>query len=109
MRILFVSPYPPSRIRVRGYGLLSQLQARHDVTIAAQCSSEQEQADVETLRKQGFEVVVVDESKKRAALRSGLATLGALPLQVAYACRAPARHSLDGAALQNATAGMGRR
>ena len=85
MRILFVSPYPPSRIRVRGYGLLAQLQARHDVTIAAQCSSEQEQADVEALRKQGFEVVVVDESKKQAALRSGLAALGALPLQVAYA------------------------
>lgn len=85
MRILFVSPYPPSRIRVRGYGLLAQLQKRHDVTIAAQCSSEQERADVEALRKQGFEVVVVDESKKQAALRSGLAALSALPLQVAYA------------------------
>src|SRR5579859_2800645 len=85
MRILFVSPYPPSRIRVRGYGLLAQLQARHEVTIAAQCSSEQERADVEALRKQGFEVVVVDESKRQAAMRSGLAALSALPLQVAYA------------------------
>jgi sugar transferase (PEP-CTERM/EpsH1 system associated) len=85
MRILFVSPYPPSRIRVRGYGLLAQLQAKHEVTIAAQCSSEQEQADVGALRKQGFEVVVVDESKRQAAMRSGLAVLSALPLQVAYA------------------------
>ncbi len=85
MRILFVSPYPPSRIRVRGYGLLAQLQAKHEVTIAAQCSSEQEHADVEALRRQGFEVVVVDESKRQAAMRSGLAALSALPLQVAYA------------------------
>ena len=85
MRILFVSPYPPSRIRVRGYGLLTQLQAKHEVIIAAQCSSEQERSDVEALRKQGFEVVVVNESKRQAAIRSGLAALSALPLQVAYA------------------------
>src|SRR5690348_4088069 len=85
MRILFVSPYPPSRIRVRGYGLLAQLRAKHEVTITALCSSEQERADVETLRRQGFEIVAVDESKRRAAIRSGLAALSALPLQVAYA------------------------
>ncbi len=85
MRILFVSPYPPSRIRVRGYGLLAQLSAKHEVTIAAQCTSEQERADVEALRRQGFEVVAVDESKRQAAIRSGLAALSALPLQVAYA------------------------
>lgn len=85
MRILFVSPYPPSRIRVRGYGLLTQLSAKHEVTIAAQCSTEQERADVEALRRQGFEVVAVDESKRQAAIRTGLAALSALPLQVAYA------------------------
>lgn len=85
MRILFVSPYPPSRIRVRGYGLLAQLAAKHEVTIAAQCSSQQERADAQALRGQGFEVVVVDESKRQAAMRSGLAALSALPLQVAYA------------------------
>ncbi len=85
MRILFISPYPPSRIRVRGYGLLTQLSTKHEVTVLAQCSSEQERADAEALRKQGFEVVVVDESKRQAAMRSGLAVLSALPLQVAYA------------------------
>lgn len=85
MRILFVSPYPPSRIRVRGYGLLAQLAAKHEVTIAAQCSSQQERADAQALRGQGFEVVVVDESKQQATMRSGLAALSALPLQVAYA------------------------
>ena len=85
MRILFVSPYPPSRIRVRGYGLLTHLSQKHEVTVAAQCSSEQERADVEALRKQGFEVVAVDESKRQTAIRSGLAALSRVPLQVAYA------------------------
>jgi sugar transferase (PEP-CTERM/EpsH1 system associated) len=85
MRILFVTPYPPSRIRVRGYGFLKQLRRSHEVTIAAQCASEQEQADVEKLRREGYEVVVVQESKKRSALRSGRALLGTTPLQVAYA------------------------
>jgi len=85
MRILFVTPYPPSRIRIRSYGFLTQLQREHEVVVLAQVSSEQEQADVETLRQQGFEVAVVQESKRRAVLRSGLALFGRLPLQVAYA------------------------
>lgn len=85
MRILFVTPYPPSRIRVRGYGFLTQLHHQHEVTIVTQCASEQELADVEALRAQGYEVLVVEESKQRAALRSGLALFSRYPLQVAYA------------------------
>ena len=85
MRILFVTPYPPSRIRVRSYGFLTQLQRKHEITIATQIASEQELIDVEALRTQGFEVVAVEESKRQAALRSGIALLSSLPLQVAYA------------------------
>lgn len=85
MRILFVTPYPPSRIRVRGYGFLTQLHQQHEVTIVTQCVAEQELADVEALRAQGYEVLVVEESKQRAALRSGLALFSRYPLQVAYA------------------------
>jgi len=85
MRILFVTPYPPSRIRVRGYGFLTQLQHEHEITIMTQCASEQEMADVQKLRSQGCEVMVVQESKRRAMLRSGLALAGTQPLQVAYA------------------------
>lgn len=85
MRILFVTPYPPSRIRVRSYGFLTQLRREHEVTIATQVASEQELTDVEALRTQGFAVVTTEESKRQAALRSGMALLGSLPLQVAYA------------------------
>lgn len=85
MRILFVTPYPPSRIRVRGYGFLTQLHDQHEVTIVTQCASVQELADVEALRGHGYEVLVVEESKQWAALRGGLALFSRYPLQVAYA------------------------
>jgi polysaccharide biosynthesis protein PslH len=85
MRILFVTPYPPSRIRVRGYGFLTQLHPMHEVTVITQCISERELADVESLRSLGYEVVVIQESKWSAALRSGLALFSSSPLQVAYA------------------------
>jgi sugar transferase (PEP-CTERM/EpsH1 system associated) len=85
MRILFVSPYPPSRIRVRGYGFLTQLRRIHEVTVITQCISERELADVESLRSLGYEVLVVQESKRSAALRGGLALFSSSPLQVAYA------------------------
>ena len=84
MRILFVTPYPPSRIRVRGYELLKKLSHQHEVTIITQVMSEQELADVEVLRKRGDEVIVVEESKRNALLRTGMALPGSTPLQVAY-------------------------
>jgi polysaccharide biosynthesis protein PslH len=85
MRILFVTPYPPSRIRVRGYGFLNELQRKHEVTILTQCVSEQELADSDVLRNQGFKVIMVQESKRNAAFRSGRALFSNTPLQVAYA------------------------
>ncbi|GAC1385472.1 MAG: glycosyltransferase [Ktedonobacteraceae bacterium] len=85
MRILFAMPYPPSRIRVRAYGFLTHLQRSHEVTIVTQCASGQELIDVQALRNQGYEVVVVQEKKLQSALRSGLALPGLSPLQVAYA------------------------
>lgn len=85
MRILFVTPYPPSRIRVRGYGFLQELHRKHEVTVLTQCSSEQELADVEIVRNHGIPVLVVRESKRQSALRSGRALFSNTPLQVAYA------------------------
>src|SRR5258708_35860136 len=85
MRILFVTPYPPSRIRVRSYGFLMQLRSEHEAALVTQCASEQEFADAEALRKQGHEVMVVSESKRQAVLRSGLAGFSSHPLQGAHA------------------------
>ena len=99
MRILFVTPYPPSRIRVRGYGFLTELQREHEVTVLTQCASEQELADAEALRNQGYTLIVVQEPKRQAALRSGRALFSSIPLQVAYA-----RSALFARAIQDLSA-----
>jgi polysaccharide biosynthesis protein PslH len=85
MRILFVTPYPPSRIRVRSYGFLKHLQREHEITIATQWVSARELADVEALRAQGFKIIAVQEKKWQETLRSGIALFSSLPLQAAYA------------------------
>ncbi|MFL5701590.1 MAG: glycosyltransferase [Ktedonobacteraceae bacterium] len=85
MRILFVTPYPPTRIHVRSYGFLTQLQREHEVTVVTQCASKQEIAAAQALQQQGFEVVIVPEARQQAILRAGLALFSSRPLQVAYA------------------------
>lgn len=102
MRILFVTPYPPSRIRVRSYGFLTRLRPQHEVIIVAQCASEREIADAEVLRKQGYEVVEAQESRRQAVLRSGLSLFGSLPLQVAYARSASLAQTVQRLCLQRA-------
>ena len=85
MNILFVAPYPPSRIRSRSYGFIHHLQKNHAITILSQVETQQEWNDVEVLRKQKYEVVAVAESRTRSLLRSGVALLGPYPIQAAYA------------------------
>ncbi|GCE23427.1 glycosyltransferase [Dictyobacter kobayashii] len=85
MKILFITPYPPSRIRVRAYGFVQQLCREHEVTILTQSSNAQEWRDCLALQQQGFEVIVVSEPRSYALARSGLALASSTPLQVAYA------------------------
>ncbi len=84
MHILFVTPYPLSRIRVRSYNFATQLMKRHDVTVVSLCSTKREQADVRTLQREGMHVIAVKDSLFMKALRV-LSALGReLPLQVAF-------------------------
>ncbi len=85
MNILFVAPYPPSRIRSRSYGFIQHLQKRHTITILSQVATQQEWNDVEVLRRQKYEVVAIEESREQSLLRGGIALLGSYPIQAAYA------------------------
>ena len=85
MNILFVFPYPPSRIRSRGYGFIQHLRQKHNVTILAQVETEQELKDAEALERQGYEIISVRESRWRSMMHSGIALLSTYPLQAAYA------------------------
>ena len=76
MKILFVVPYPPSRVRVRPYHLLLTLLERgHDVTLATLHSSADELSDVEQLERSGIRVL----SRPHTRLQSFQSSLRALP------------------------------
>jgi glycosyltransferase involved in cell wall biosynthesis len=85
MNILLVFPYPPSRVRSRGYGFIQQLRHKHNVTILAQVGTEQEVRDTEVLAHEGYEIISVRESRWRSIIHSSLALLSTYPLQAAYA------------------------
>lgn len=52
MRILFLSPYPPSLIRVRPFNWIKHLAARgHQITLLALVSSAQEAADLKQVAR----------------------------------------------------------
>ena len=84
MRILFVTPYPLSRIRVRPYSFVSQLRKSHDITVVSLCSNKREQADVQALRREGIDVIAIEDHLLQKVFRVLAALGGDLPLQVAF-------------------------
>lgn len=95
MRILFVTPYPPSSYRVRSYGFLKQLQRHHEVTVLALCHSEREMKDAQALRCQNYEVVAVQEPHWQGMLRSAWAVINQDSLHAAYARSVPFTSALS--------------
>src|SRR5690348_6438910 len=85
MNILFIFPYPPSRIRSRGYAFIQHLRQKHNVTILAQVGSEQELRDADVLVREGYEIICVRDSRWRSLMQCGIALLSTYPLQAAYA------------------------
>ena len=56
MHILFLSPYPPSLIRVRPFNWIKHLAARgHQITLLALVSSTQEAADLKRAKCRGYQ------------------------------------------------------
>ncbi len=85
MRILFVTPYIPSLVRVRPYNLLRALVRRgHEVTLLALQPPGDEGEALPQLRKWCKAVHVVPHSRSQT-LWNGIAALpGTLPIQAAY-------------------------
>jgi glycosyltransferase involved in cell wall biosynthesis len=84
VRVLLVTPSPPSRIRVRSLGFASQLARQHKVTVLTLCTGEQELADVLALQRAGIDVIAIGETRLQQSLRSLRALSTPLPFQVAY-------------------------
>lgn len=86
MRILFVTPYVPSRIRTRPYHLIRELARQgHQVTLLTAATSEQEARDAEELRGWGVRVEVFPVPRARSLANCLLALPTQEPLQAVYA------------------------
>ena len=85
MRILFVTPYVPSPIRVRPYHFVQELARRHEVVVLSLWQGERERGDLAALRRL-VPVVGVWLPRLDALLNCARALPGSVPLQAAY-CR----------------------
>jgi glycosyltransferase involved in cell wall biosynthesis len=84
VRILFVTPYPASRIRARSYGFITQLAKHHYVEVLALCANMQELSDVQLLQKEGIAATAIYEPYCVRYVRSLKALVSRRPLQVAF-------------------------
>lgn len=98
MRILFIAPYPPSKIRVRSYGFVQQLKRAHDLTLLLLCSNRREMSDIRSLQQEGYSVIAIQDRYFWKVSRTLSALFSELPLQVAFDAsprfRAAIRHQL---------------
>jgi sugar transferase (PEP-CTERM/EpsH1 system associated) len=94
MRILYLTPYVPSLIRVRPYNLIKYLShLGHLVTVLSLQSTEQEGRDADELRRCCHRVETVKLTRQQPLLNCFKALPTMTPLQAAY-CHSPAMQSL---------------
>ncbi len=61
MRIVFVTPQPPSRARARSLGFILELARRHSVTAIALCQTPADAATLHRLRALGVETIAIPD------------------------------------------------
>lgn len=85
MRILYLTPYVPSLVRVRPYQFIRHLAALgHSVTLLCLAGRDEEPAALQELRRYCAEVLLVPTSGRQAAIQALRALPTSLPLQAAY-------------------------
>jgi sugar transferase (PEP-CTERM/EpsH1 system associated) len=89
MRILFVTPYVPSRIRVRPFNLIKMLSKTHEIALVSLVVDDYERALVRDIEQYCVSVDLVELPKWQAYVRCLLALPTPMPLRVAY-YRSPA-------------------
>ncbi len=89
MRILYLTPYVPSPVRVRPYQLIRHLaELGHEVTLICLAGKGEEPAALAELRRHCRAVIAVPTSGRQAAIQALRALPTGQPLQVAYGASA---------------------
>jgi polysaccharide biosynthesis protein PslH len=89
MRVLFVTPYVPSRIRVRSFNLIKSLSTSHEISLVSLLCDEYERDLVQEVAQYCTSVDLIPLPKLRSYLNCMLAFPSMVPLRVAY-YRSPA-------------------
>lgn len=85
MRILFVTPYVPSLVRVRPYNFIKRLSRYHEITLLALAYGDEAEASaLEQLRDLCERVIILPLSKRQAVQNCCRRLLSPMPLQAAY-------------------------
>lgn len=85
MKILFVVPYLPTRIRIRPYELIRWLGMNgNSVTVVTQTSNSDTPGEVEELLANCNQLICLDLPRWRSLLNASLALPGSQPLQSVY-------------------------
>lgn len=84
MRVLFITPYVPSRIRVRPFNLIKSLSALHEISLVSLLCDEYEREVVQDVAEYCASVDLVPLSKAQAYKNCLRALPTLLPLRVAY-------------------------
>jgi glycosyltransferase involved in cell wall biosynthesis len=89
MRILYLTPYVPSLVRVRPYQFIRHLaELGHEVTLICLAGKDEEPEALAELRRRCYEVVAVPTSGRQAAIQALRAIPAGIPLQAAYGASA---------------------
>lgn len=95
MRILYVTPYVPSKIRVRPYNFIKRLAKSHDVTLVVLTSCEQDIKALPEMREMCSDVFAVKLPKIQSIINCGKRLFTRIPLQAAYTWQPQATHQIN--------------
>lgn len=84
MRVLYITPYVPSRIRVRPYNLIKSLSERHEVTLVSLVQSDYDRHALAEMSEVCASVKTVKMSKMQSVVSCGRRLFSKMPLQAAY-------------------------
>lgn len=97
MRILFIVPYVPSRIRVRSFEFIRNLARRgHEVTVATLWSSREEQDQLAELEPYTTQVISRPLRRRRSLANCARASVCGAPLQALYCWQPDLARDLQG-------------
>lgn len=96
MRILFISPYIPSLVRVRPYNFIHTMHARgHEVTLLALVPPGENEKALDQLRPWCSAIHTIPHTRNQILMNGARGLLSALPLQAYYSYSAPFAHKLQ--------------